>query len=140
MAIYWEFEIISQTSSDVTLTSPKGVRTVVQFGVGYWTFNMISDRLATENITLTKNKCNNTCRIYHATHSISLGEFGVLLEFAKNTTIPGGVYKDSGHVNINLWLQYVTIGCEQSIRLKILIDLVYVVTLLLHFLLQPNNP
>ena len=111
IAIYWEFENISQTSLEVTLTGPGGVRTVVQFGVGYWTFNMISEQLATEGITLIKNKHNKTCRIFHATHSISLGEFGILLGFVKNTTVPGGTYKDSGRVNV---MEGVTI--EQELR------------------------
>ena len=85
---------------------------MIQFGVGYWTVNMIADQLATEDVILTKNKHNNTCRIYHGTHDIFLGTFGTLLGFQDYTAVPGGVYKDSGRVNINRWLQYVTIGCD----------------------------
>ena len=68
--------------------------------------------LKEENVVFTQNEYNNTCRIYNATHSINLGSFGLLIGFAKDTVIAAGVYKDSGRVNINQYLQYITIGCD----------------------------
>ena len=42
----------------------------------------------------------------------------MLLGFAKNTIVQAGVWKDSGTVNINMGLKYVTIGCNCVNALK----------------------
>ena len=106
ITIYWHFNSVTRDNREVILTYSNGVRTLVQFGAGYWTFYQIVKRLEEEDETLTKSEFNNTCLIHHATHSISLGSFGLLLGFPKDTVIPAGTYKDSGRVNINLWLEY----------------------------------
>ena len=42
----------------------------------------------------------------------------MLLRFARNTVIQAGVWKDSGTVNINMGLKYITIGCDCVNTLK----------------------
>ena len=52
--IYWNFQNIHKDNREVTITNSSGVRTVIQFGAGYWTFGMISERLFDEGIVLKK--------------------------------------------------------------------------------------
>ena len=110
IAIYWNFQNIHQDNREVKMVSALGVETIIQFGTGYWTFNMIAQQLAEEGISLEKNRHNNTCRIHCSTHTIELGEFGTILGFAKNTIVQRDVWKDSGTVNINMGLEFITIG------------------------------
>ena len=112
MSVFWCYENIGSDNREVILTAGDNTQTVVQFQKGYWSFQKIQERLKEENVLLTQNEYNNTCRIYSATHSINLGRFGLLIGFAKDTVIAAGVYKDSGRVNINQYLQYITIGCD----------------------------
>ena len=118
VAIYWKLNNVHKYNYEITMVSASGARTVIQFGVGYWSFNMIMEQLAEESISLKKNKHNNTCRIHCETHSLELGNFGLLLGFEKDTVIQRGNWTDSNTVNINMGLKYITIGCSCVDSLK----------------------
>ena len=94
------------------MTDSSGAQTVLQFGMGYWTFDMISERFTEEGVSLKKNRHNNTFRIHCETHSRNLGSFGLLVGFKKDTVIQRKVYKDSNEVNVNMGLRFVSIGCD----------------------------
>ena len=112
VSIYWKFRNVHQDNYEATLVEVDGSQTVIQFGTGYWTFNMISERLKLDDISVTKNRHNNTCRIHSNKYEIHLGNFGLLLGFKKNTVITRGTKTDSGEVNVNPGLRLVTIGCD----------------------------
>ena len=42
VSIFWKFKNIHQDNREVTLIEANGQQTVLQFGMGYWTFDMIS--------------------------------------------------------------------------------------------------
>ena len=94
------------------MTDWSGAQTALQFGMGYWTFHMISERFTKEGVSLKKNRHNNTCRIHCETHSLNLGSSGLLLGFKKDTIIQRKVYKDSNEVNVNMGLKFVSVGCD----------------------------
>ena len=79
---------------------------------------MIVERLGEEGISLEENRHNNTCRIHCSTHTIELGGFGTLFGFEDNTVIQRHAWKDSGAVNINMGLEYATIGSDCVNTLK----------------------
>ena len=112
VSIFWRFKNIHKDNLEVTLIEANGARTVLQFGTGYWTFDMISERLSQEKVTLKKNRHNNTCRIHSEKYEIHLGNFGLLIGFEKDTVITRGLVKDSREVNVNSGLRFVTIGCN----------------------------
>ena len=96
----------------LTLTK-YGTQTNVLFGQGYWSFTLIQERLGEEGITLTANRHNNTCRIHAPKDAdVNLGEIGPLLGFSADKSISAGSFSDSGVVNINLGLRYITIACS----------------------------
>ena len=112
VSIFWRFKNIHQDNLEVTLVEAGGTQTVLQFGMGYWTFDMIAERLSLEKVSLKKNRHNNTCRIHSDKYEIHLGNFGLLIGFEKDTVIARGTKKDSGEVNVNSGLRFVTIGCD----------------------------
>ena len=112
VSIYWRYKNIHEDNREVIITNSSGAQTVLQFGMGYWTFDMISERFTEEGVSLKKNRHNNTCRIHCETHSLNLGNFGLLLGFEKDTVIQRKVYKDSKEVDVNMGLKYVSIGCD----------------------------
>ena len=77
VAIYWKFRNVHQDNYEATLVEADGSQTVLQFGTGYWTFGMISERLKSDDVSLTKNRHNNTCRIHSNKYEIHLGNFGL---------------------------------------------------------------
>ena len=96
VSIFWRYKNIHQDNREVILTDSGGSQTVLQFGMGYWTFDMISERFATEGVILKKNKHNNTCRIPCEKYEINLGNFVLLLGFKKDKVILRKVLTDSG--------------------------------------------
>ena len=84
VSIFWRFKNIHEDNREVTLIESNGKQTVLQFGVGYWTFDMISELLGKkESVTLKKNRHNNTCRI----HSVTIG--CDIVNNAKNFCVDG---------------------------------------------------
>ena len=65
-----------------------------------------------ENLNLTRNQHNGTCRIHSDKYEIHLGNFGLLLGFVKDTVITRGTKVDSGEVDVNSGFRLVTIGCD----------------------------
>ena len=119
IAVYCMFKNIHQYNREVVLTSSADEGNVIEFGTGYWTFSMISERLREEGITLTENRHNNTRRIHCKTDEVELGNFGILLGFEKDTTKSKDLWKDSpNEININMGLKYITIGCDCVNTLK----------------------
>ena len=112
ISIYWRYKNIHKDNRDVVVTDSSGGQTVLQFGMGYWTFDMISERFTEEGVSLKKNRHNNTCRIRSEKHSLNLGNFGLLLGFEKDTVIQSEELKDSDEVNVNMGLRFVSIGCD----------------------------
>ena len=112
ISIFWRFKNVHKDNLEVTLVEANGTQTVLQFGMGYWTFDMIAERLSLEKVSLKKNRHNNTCRIHSDKYEMHLGNFGLLIGFEKDTVITRGTKKDSGEVNVNSGLRFVTIGCD----------------------------
>ena len=112
VSICWRYKNIHKDNREVEMTDSSGAKTVLQFGMGYWTFDMISERFTEEGMSLKKNRHNNTCRIHCEKHSLNVGNCGLLLGFEKDTVIQRRVYKDSSEVNVNMGLRFVYIGCN----------------------------
>ena len=89
------------TAQQVTLPQP-----------GYWSFSAIQKRLAEEDVTLTKNVHDNSCRIFCQDESLSLGLVGELLGFGPTKTVAKNMFVDSNTVNINLGVRSVSITCS----------------------------
>ena len=111
VSIFWRYKNLHKDNREVVMTDSSGAQTILQFGMGYWTFDMISERFAEEGVSLKKNR-HNTCRIHRDKFTLSLGSFGLLLGFVRNTVIQRAVCKDSGEVNVNMGLRFVSIGCD----------------------------
>ena len=109
VSTYWRYKNIHQDNREVTMTDSSGAQTILQFGMGYWTFDMISERFTEEGVSLKKNRHNNTCQIHCEKYSLNLGNFGLLLGFEKDTVIQRKVYMDSNEVNVNMGLRCATL-------------------------------
>ena len=112
VAIYWRFKNVHKDNYEVTLVEAHGTQTVLQLGTGYWTFGMISERFKSDDVNLTRNQHNGTCRIHSDKYEIHLGNFGLLLGFLKDNVITRGTKVDSGEVDVNSGFRLVTIGCD----------------------------
>ena len=63
IGVYWKFKNVLKGANDSinTITGDP-----ITFGEGYWSFNMISERLSESNIQLERNRHNNTYKIRSA--------------------------------------------------------------------------
>ena len=111
IVVYWRFENVDKDTY-VKLTSQDGAVTNVLFGKGYWSFSDIKKRFEEEGIGLEANPHNNTCRIQSKDYEVNLKELGPLLGFQQNEVLTRGLTEDSGRVNINRRLEYITISCS----------------------------
>ena len=112
VAIYWKFRNVHQDNYEATLVKADRSRKKLKLETGYWTFDMISERLKLDNVSLTKNRHNNTCSIRSDKYEVHLGNIGLLLGFVKDIVITRGTKVDSGEVDVNWGLRLVTIGCD----------------------------
>ena len=104
IGIIWQFKNV--------LTGANDTISGVTFEEGYWSFNMISEKLSENNVQLERNRYNNTCKI-RSPSQINLLNFGPLLGFPVNTIIPVNTWTTSpSNVDVNLGLRYVTLGCN----------------------------
>ena len=104
IGIIWQFKNV--------LTGANDTISGVTFEEGYWSFNMISEKLSENNVQLERNRYNNTCKT-RSPSQISLLNFGPLLGFPVNTIIPVNTWTTSpSNVDVNLGLRYVTLGCN----------------------------
>ena len=61
---------------------------------------------------LQANTFDNTCQMRAKDDEVNLKEVRPLLSFQPNETIPRGLTKVSGKVNINRRLEYITLSCS----------------------------
>ena len=109
--VFWRFQNI-ESDITVTLTDQNGVTTNVLFQEGYWSFLDLKKRFGEESVVLTTLPHNNTCRFSSNDYDVNLGELGPLLGFERGKVILRASATDSGRVNINLGLEYVTVAFE----------------------------
>ena len=115
IGVYWKFKNVLMGVNDSINTITGGVNVdPITFGEGYWSFNMISERLGESNVQLERNRYDNTCKI-RSTKQLNLLNFGPLLGFPVNKVIQPNAWTNSrapSHVDVNLGLQYVTVACN----------------------------
>ena len=113
IGVYWKFNNVLKGANESINTITGGVNIdPITFGEGYWSFNMISERLGESNILLERNKHDNTCKI-RSTKQLNLLNFVPLLGFPVNKVIQPNTWRNSpSHVDANLGLQYVTVACN----------------------------
>ena len=110
IGVYWKFKNVLKGANDSINTITGGVNIdPITFGEGYWSFNMISERLGESNIQLEPNRHDNTCKI-RSTKQLNLLNFGPLLVFPVNKVIQPNAWTNSP--SHNLGLQYVTAACN----------------------------
>ena len=113
VSIFWKFKNIHHDNFEVTLIDSTGHQTVLQLSKGYWSFDMIAEWFASQDVKLKKRRHNNTCRNGSQKNEIHLGQhLGPLLGFEKDVVVSRGASKESGEVNVNSGLRFVTIGCD----------------------------
>lgn len=104
VAIYWDFKNV--------LTNKNNKVNDITFDEGYWTFDMIREKLKDNNIQLERIVPNNRCKIFSRNTNVNLKNFGSLLGFPVGTIVQANTWTNSpSHVDINLGLRYVTIEC-----------------------------
>ena len=113
IGVYWKFRNVLKGVNDSINTITGGVNVnPITFGEGYWSFNMISERLGESNFQLERNRHDNTCKI-RSTKQLNLLNFGPLLGFPANKIIQPNAWTNSpSHVDVNLGLKYVTVACN----------------------------
>ena len=104
IGVFWNFKNVLKGANDKI--------SGVTFEEGYWTFNMISEKLGESNIQLERNRHDNTCKI-RSPKQLNLLNFGPLLGFPANTVIQANTWTNSpSSVDVNLGLRYVTVSCN----------------------------
>ena len=111
LIVTWRFQNVTRNEAVVKTKADGGI-TNVTFQPGYWNFSTIQKRLADEDITLTKLKHNNSCRIYCEDEDLNLGFVGELLGFGPNKIITKATFVDSNTVDINLGVRTINIACS----------------------------
>ena len=106
--LFWKYKNVRQNVND---TVTHGSDTII-FDEGYWTFDMIQDKLRNNKIALKYNPHDNTCKIC-SDKNLNLKSFGLLLGFSLSYTVLPKVWKTSlNAVDVNLGLRHVTLNCE----------------------------
>ncbi len=80
--LFWHYKNVRQNVND---TVTHGSDTII-FDEGYWTFDMIQDKLRNNKIALKYNTYDNTCKIY-SDKTLNLKSFGLLLGFSSSYTV-----------------------------------------------------
>ena len=108
-AVYWNYKNVITGKNDHVMRGT----TRIPFEEGYWTFDMIEEKLGKQSIKLEANEHDNTCKIYPETQNLNLKKFGELLGFPENEIVNSGTWKTSpGVVDVNKGLRYVNINCN----------------------------
>ena len=105
IGVYWKFKNILKGAND-SINTVSGFVNIdpIMFEEGYWTFNMISEKLGESNIQLERNRYDNTCKIRSA-KQLNLLNFGPLLGFPVNKVIQPNTWTNSPfNVEVNLCL------------------------------------
>ena len=110
-AVYWNFKNVAKNFSDTVTLSSK----TVTFEEGDWTFHMLAERLAENDVKLERNRYDNTCKIFSKNSNLNLKNLGPMLGFPKNKIIQANVWTtSSSNVDVNLGLRYVTVECSHA--------------------------
>ena len=80
--LFWHYKNVRKNVSD---TVTHGSDNII-FDEGYWTFDMIQDKLRDNKIALKHNTYDNTCKIY-SDKTLNLKSFGLLLGFSSSLTV-----------------------------------------------------
>ena len=108
-AVYWNYKNFITGKNDHVMRGT----TKITFEEGYWTFDMIVEKLGKQSIKLEANEHNNTCKIYSETQDLNLKKFGELLGFSENEIVSSGTWETSPNVvDVNKGLRYVNINCN----------------------------
>ena len=108
-SIYWNYKNVIAGKNDHVMRGT----TKITFEEGYWTFDMIVEKLEEHLVKLVANRYNNTCKIYSESQNLNLKKFGKLLGFPENEVVNGGTWKTSPSVvDVNKGLRYVNINCN----------------------------
>ena len=109
-SVYWNYQNVTGSSNDYYVTAvPKSIA----FENGYWTFRMLADRFAKNNVKLARNRHDNTCKIYPENSDLVLNNLGLMLGFPKSKIIKEKTWTTSSSVvDVNLGLRYVTVKCN----------------------------
>ena len=93
-AVYWNYKNVITGKNDHVMSGT----TKIPFEEGYWTFDMIEEKLGKQSIKLEANEHNNTCKIYSESQNLNLKKFGKLLGFPENEIVNSGTWKTSPSV------------------------------------------
>ena len=108
-SVYWNYKHVITGKNDHVMRGT----TKITFEEGYWTSDMIEEKLGKQSIKLEANEHNNTCKIYSETQNLNLKKFGELLGFPENEIVNGGTWKTSPSVvEVNKGLRYVNVNCN----------------------------
>ena len=108
-SIYWNYKNVIAGKNDHVMRGT----TKVTFEEGYWTFDMIEEKLGEHSVKLVANRYNNTCKIYSESQNLNHKKFGKLLGFPENEVVNSGTWKTSPSVvDVNKGLRYVNINCN----------------------------
>ena len=106
-SIYWNYKNVIAGKNDHVMRGT----TKITFEEGYWTFDMIEEKLEEHSVKLVANRYNNTCKIYSESQNLNLKKFGKLLGFPENEVTNSGTWKASPSVvDVNKGLRYVNIN------------------------------
>ena len=111
--VYWKCKnVLTGENDQVTLGSVPNAKKIT-FEERYWTFDLIKDRLGSDNVKLEAMRHCNGCRIQPNGSDLNLNKFGLLLGFPMNTIISDGVWMTSPNdVDVNQGLRYIIINCD----------------------------
>ena len=108
-AIYWKYKNVIAGDNDYVMYGAKKIT----FEEGYWTFNMMKEKLEKENVKLEANKHNDTCKIRSNGENLNLKNFAPLLGFPVNKILSDGSWVTSPKVvDVNRGLRFVNINCS----------------------------
>ena len=108
--IYWKFKNVIAGVNDYVMYGT----TKITFEEGYWTFEMIKEKLEkNKKIKLVSNKHNNTCKIRSDGENLNLKKFALLLGFPENKILSDGSWETSPKVvDVNRGLRYINVNCS----------------------------
>ncbi len=116
--VFWKFRNVTRANSnyyfDKQSLTQGGANERKTLDGGYWDFELLKKRMEEEKIELEASVHDNKCLLKNTnTETIDLKNFGKLLGFNVDTTIPTGQTPEAPHpVDVNLGLRYLTIACD----------------------------
>ena len=109
VAIYWKYKNVIAGDNDYVMYGAKKIT----FEEGYWTFEMMKEKLEKGKVKLVANKHNDTCKIRSDGENLNLKKFAPLLGFPENKVISDGSWETSPKVvDVNRGLRYINVNCS----------------------------